>query len=192
MRNNSDERGAKLLTGSPQWSDYSVEADVMLLGLGGDAGLVIRSSGEEEGVDAYHGYYAGLRTIDDALAFGRADYGWTEIIFPLKPRGVTVLASHWYHMKLMAVGCTIAVSVVRIGEDNVTVASVNDPDCIREGRTGLRSYSSGGVWRNVMVLKATPQDLAQMLSSQRRSLPPAAPKPARLFQDGRASSSPAK
>ncbi len=56
MRNDSDERGAKLLTGSSRWTDYSVEADVMLLGLGGDAGLMLRSGHEEQGVDAYTGY----------------------------------------------------------------------------------------------------------------------------------------
>jgi signal transduction histidine kinase len=178
MRNDSDERGAKLVTGSTRWRDYSVEADVMLLGLGGDAGLVIRSSREEEGVDAYHGYYAGLRTVDDALALGRADYGWTEINFPLKPRAVTVVASQWYHLKLMAVGCTIAASLNRLGDDNVTVASVNDPDCIRAGRAGLRSYSSGGVWRNVAVQKATQQDLKQMLSRQHLSHVPAVQKSA--------------
>jgi signal transduction histidine kinase len=178
MRNDSDERGAKLVTGSTQWRDYSVEADVMLLGLGGDAGLVIRSSGEEEGVDAYHGYYSGLRTVDDALAVGRADYGWTEIIFPLKPRGITVVASQWYHLKLMAVGCTIATSLNRIGDDNITVASVNDPDCIRAGRAGFRSYSSGGVWRNFVVQRATQQDLEQMLSRQHLSHAPAVPKSA--------------
>ncbi len=175
MRNNSDERGAKLMTGSPKWVDYSVEADVMLLGLGGDAGLVIRSSGEEEGVDAYHGYYAGLRTIDDALAIGRADYGWTELVFPLKPRAITILASQWYHLKLIAVGCTIAASMNRLGDDNVTVVSINDPDCIHEGRTGLRSYSSGGVWRNVYIQKASRQDLEQMLSRQHRAHPPVVP-----------------
>ena len=43
MRNDSDERGAKLLTGSTRWHNYSVEADVTLLGQG-DAGLIIRSS----------------------------------------------------------------------------------------------------------------------------------------------------
>ena len=75
MRNDSDERGAKLLTGSTRWQNYSIEADVMLLGLGGDAGLIVRSSDEEEGVDAYNGYYAGLRTIDNSLALGRAGYG---------------------------------------------------------------------------------------------------------------------
>ena len=178
MRNDSDERGAKLVTGSTRWRDYSVEADVMLLGLGGDAGLVIRSSGEEEGVDAYHGYYAGLRTIDNVLAVGRADYGWTEIIFPLKPRAITIVASQWYHLKLMAIGCTIATSLNRVGHENFTVASVNDHDCIRTGRAGLRSYSSGGVWRNVVVQKATQQDLEQMLSRQHLSHTPAGPESA--------------
>lgn len=32
MGNDSAERDAKLLTGSPRWTDYSIEADVMLLG----------------------------------------------------------------------------------------------------------------------------------------------------------------
>ena len=61
MTNHSDERGAKLLTGPAQWTNYSVEADVLLLGQYGDAGLIIRASDEETGVDAYHGYMAGLR-----------------------------------------------------------------------------------------------------------------------------------
>ncbi|PYX67113.1 MAG: hypothetical protein DMG78_28245 [Acidobacteria bacterium] len=30
MRNDSDERGAKLLTGSVGWRDYSIDADIML------------------------------------------------------------------------------------------------------------------------------------------------------------------
>ena len=38
MRNNSDERGAKLMNGSTHWKNYSVEADVQLLGQYGDAG----------------------------------------------------------------------------------------------------------------------------------------------------------
>ena len=78
MSNNSDERGAKLMTGSESWTNYSVEADVLLLGQYGDAGLIIRARGEEKGVDAYHGYMAGLRDLDNTLMMGRADYGWRE------------------------------------------------------------------------------------------------------------------
>ena len=71
MTNNSDERGAKLMTGPKSWTDYSVEADVLLLGQYGDAGLIIRASDEETGVDAYHGYMAGLRDLDNTLMMGR-------------------------------------------------------------------------------------------------------------------------
>jgi signal transduction histidine kinase len=163
MRNDSDERGAKLLTGSTHWQNYSIEADVMLLGLGGDAGLLVRSSDEEEGVDAYHGYYAGLRTIDDSLTLGRADYGWSEVNFPLKPRGLGVRASRWYHLKVLAYGCQLVASAAPLQQADLTVASITDEDCIRSGRVGLRSYSSGGVWRNVVVRPATKRDLDQML-----------------------------
>ena len=76
MRNSSDERGAKLLTGPRYWHNYSVDADVMLLGQNGDAGLIIRSSDEEDGVDAYTGYYAGLRSYDSSLILGRAQHEW--------------------------------------------------------------------------------------------------------------------
>ena len=78
MRNNSDERGAKLITGSPYWSNYSIDADVSLLGVSGDAGLIMRSGNEEEGVNAYSGYYAGVRTLENVLVLGRADRSWTE------------------------------------------------------------------------------------------------------------------
>jgi hypothetical protein len=55
MRNDSDERGAKLVTESAHLVDYSIEADVMLLRMGGDAGLLLRSSDEEQGVAAIAG-----------------------------------------------------------------------------------------------------------------------------------------
>src|SRR5450631_94028 len=71
MSNISDERGAKLMTGPEYWTNYSVEADVLLLGQYGDAGLIIRDSDEERGVDAYHGYMAGLRDLDNTLMMGR-------------------------------------------------------------------------------------------------------------------------
>jgi hypothetical protein len=41
MRNDSDERGAKLLTGSPYWRDYSIEADIKLLD---SSGTLVSSS----------------------------------------------------------------------------------------------------------------------------------------------------
>jgi hypothetical protein len=110
MRNDSDERGAKLLSGSPYWHNYSIEADINLLGVSGDAGLVIRSRDEEEGVNSYNGYYAGLRTRDNSLVLGRAEHGWIEVT-KSNPAPGGIRPFQWYHLKLMAFDCQIVAVV---------------------------------------------------------------------------------
>jgi signal transduction histidine kinase len=159
MQNNSDERGAKLMTGPTYWTNYSVEADVLLLGQYGDAGLIIRATDEEEGVDSYHGYMAGLRDLDNTLILGRADYGWRE--YAAKPVAPRVNAQMWYHVKFLAFGCDFAVSATAPGGETTSVA-VEDPGCLTEGRFGLKSYNTGAEWRNVEIRKATREDLVAM------------------------------
>ena len=165
MRNDSDERGAKLLTGSSRWSNVSVDADVMLLGSGGDAGLILRSSEEEQGVDAYTGYYAGLRAIDNSLVLGRAGHGWTEVLNRLDPEQLPVRPFHWFHMRLLAYGCEVAATVTVPPQTVPTTIAVTDSDCVQSGRMGLRSYASGGAWRNVVVRSSTQEGLAAMLAT---------------------------
>ena len=166
IRNASDDRGSKLLTGSHAWQDYSVEADVMLFGTFGDAGLIIRSSHEEEGVDSYDGYYAGIRDHGLGLVLGRASYGWVAESEKLPSSLGEIRSQTWYHLKILAVGCDIAAEV-RLPEQkfgDATAIAVIDHGCIRNGRVGLRSYSSGGAWRNVQVRQAGQKDLNEMLS----------------------------
>ena len=167
MSNNSDERGAKLLTGPGFWTNYSVEADVLLLGQYGDAGLIIRSSDEETGVDAYHGYMAGLRDLDNTLMMGRADYGWKE--FAAKAVSPRVFAGQWYHIKFLAVDCDFAVSAASPKGETTTIA-IRDPGCIKAGRFGLKSYNTGARWRNVEIRPATQSDLATMTRNQQPQL----------------------
>jgi len=160
MTNNSDERGAKLMTGPDDWTNYSVEADVLLLGQYGDAGLIIRASDEETGVDAYHGYMAGLRDLDNTLMMGRADYGWREYAaMAVSPH---VFAQQWYHLKFMAVNCDFAVSATSQKGETTTIA-IRDPGCIKSGRFGLKSYNTGAQWRNVETRPATQTDLRSMI-----------------------------
>jgi len=160
IRNNSDERGAKFLSGSPGWSDYSVEADILLLGQNGDAGLIVRSSDEEEGVDSYSGYYVGLRDHDGTVAIGRADHGWIE--YDAVPVKAGIHPFRWYHLRVVAVGCEIAALALDPVTQLSTVATLNEneKDCARAGRVGLRSYSSGGIWKNVSIAAAGPAELA--------------------------------
>jgi signal transduction histidine kinase len=157
IRNESDERGAKLITGSKSWRDYSLEADIQLLGRDGDAGLVARSSDEENGVDSYSGYYAGLRNHDNTLVLGRADHGWIESQAVPIPGGVRPF--HWYHLRLIVVGCEMRASAADPSDGILVSAAIIEKDCRQNGRIGLRSYSSGGVWRNVRAVRATDAEL---------------------------------
>ena len=167
MQNNSDERGAKLMSGPTYWANYSIEADVLLLGQYGDAGLIVRATDEEEGVDAYHGYMAGLRDLDNTLILGRADYGWRE--YAAKPVAPRVYAQQWYHVKFLAYGCDFAVSATSANGQTTSVA-VEDPGCLTQGRFGLKSYNTGAEWRNVVIRKATRQDLVAMTGGVRPAI----------------------
>ena len=153
MRNDSDERGAKLITGSPNWKDYTLSADVELLGSPGDAGLILRSSDEEQGVDSYRGYYVGLRNNDGNLIIGFADHGWIELAATQMPSGVHAL--RWYHLTGAVHGCQITAYANALPDGPLQTVSYTDKNCLTRGRIGLRSHSSGGAWKNLTVLPLT-------------------------------------
>jgi signal transduction histidine kinase len=162
MRNNSDERGAKLMNGSTHWKNYSVEADVQLLGQYGDAGLILRARNEEEGVDAYNGYFAGLRDLDDSVILGRADFGWREYrSVPVKPR---INAQTWYHLKFLAYECDFVVAATSLSGETTT-AAVRNQNCLPSGRFGLKSYATGALWRNVQVRPVSRADEVAMIGT---------------------------
>jgi signal transduction histidine kinase len=164
VKNDSNDRGAKYITGSGYWENYSVEADVQLLANGGDAGLIIRASDIEQGVDSYNGYYAGLRSTDNSLVLGRAEYGWIEFPPAKMPEGV--IPGKWYHLKLGAYGCSISASATEIGTNNAQTIAARDPHCFTSGKIGLRSMASGGIWRNIRVERISSSDAALLASAE--------------------------
>jgi signal transduction histidine kinase len=170
IRNNSDERGAKFVTGSTAWTDYAVDADVSLLGDDGDAGIIVRSSDEEEGVDSYSGYYVGLRDSNNSLTIGRADHGWIE--YQAVSPHQRLQPSRWYHLHVVAVGCEIAALASSDNPGDRTWVAMHEPSCARYGRIGLRSYSSGGVWKNIRVVEAGPADINVLLAHAPPELAP--------------------
>jgi PAS domain S-box-containing protein len=167
VRNDSGERGAKLITGSQFWANYQVEADLQLLGNGGDAGIVIRASDLDYGVDSYRGYYAGLRVDDQSLVLGRAEYGWLEYPPIRMPGGVS--PNRWYHLTASAYECTIHASATALDTGESVSTSAFDRNCVRSGKIGLRDVQSGGIWRNVEVHGLNRAENAQL--SQEKPTP---------------------
>ncbi len=148
MRNDSNDRGAKLLTGLPNWKDYQVEGDVQLQGEG-SAGMLARVTDAEIGENSFKGYYAGVRTVDNSLNLGAFDFAYHEVAKVTLTESVKLF--RWYHVRLKADGCQITASVRADGMSEVKTRPLNDPDCFRSGAVGLRSNGTGGVWRNVVV-----------------------------------------
>jgi hypothetical protein len=141
IKNDSDERGARLVSGDPTWKDYELDADVQLLGNTGDVGVIIRSSEETIGVNSYSGYYVGLRQDPNDIFIGRADHGYFEYEMAKMPGGVRRLI--WYHLHVVAVGCEITGVVSDLSSSQSARVSMKEPACAIGGRIGLRSYSSG-------------------------------------------------
>ncbi len=168
MRNDSNDRGAKLLTGSHNWKDYTVEGDVQLLGAG-SVGFLARVSDAELGENSYKGYFAGVRTADNSLVIGSYDFAYHEVTKAPLPDPVRPF--RWYHVKVTANGCTITASVRAAGLPELKTAPVDDPDCYRSGEIGLRSNGTGGVWRNVAVTPAGSREAASDPAVLSLSLP---------------------
>lgn len=148
MVNESNERGAKLVTGSPYWTDYALDADIAL-NSSGDAGVIARVSDAEPGVDAYSGIYGGLRVRDESLTLGVADHGWSETA--AKPMPNPILPNCWYHIRMELRGCHVGLFAQQQGRGEKVSLNLIVPNCPVRGKIGLRSYDSGGQWKNVRV-----------------------------------------
>jgi len=160
--NRSVEHGAKLVTGFSDWSNVALDVDLKLIGHAGDVGVMIRVNDAEPGIDAYNGYYVGLRSDDRALVMGRADYGWREG-HPAEIAG-GVIAGRWYHLHVVAVGCAIGAEAIDKATGATTYGFLEERNCVARGKIGLRSMATGGEWRQVVVKAATATELAAIRS----------------------------
>jgi hypothetical protein len=149
MVNESNERGAKLVAGSAYWANYAMDADLSLSSTG-EAGIIARVSDAEQGVDSYSGVYAGLRVRDEALVVGVADHSWNEI--SAKPLPSPIVSNVWYHIRMELRGCDLTVFTWPDGMSN-SVVQIHESlaQCPKQGKIGLRSYDSGGQWKNIRV-----------------------------------------
>jgi hypothetical protein len=160
LYNSSDERGAKLLSGSSDWKNYTFSADIRSSKPYGDIGLIVRSNDEMQGLDAYNGYYVGLRILDGTMIIGRSGYGWFEARPVHIPGGVRT--SSWYRLHVTAYGCDIAASAEDLSTGQKAWVAFKERSCLKTGRIGLRSVDTGGVWRNVVVTPAGRNDYLEL------------------------------
>ncbi len=147
-------RGDMLIAKRSRGTDYRIAADLRFDLLFpeteyGDAGLVIRTTDPEQGVDSYQGYYAGIRPSQQTVILGRASYDWHEL------RSVTLVTpiavGSWYRLDLAVKGCKLTVTAIPEGNRPSTRMEYIDDHCLTEGVAGLRSFYTQASWRNVQI-----------------------------------------
>ena len=165
IANRSDEPGAKLLAGSRHWRDLRFSADMRMLRRRGEVGLIVRANDMGVGINAYRGYYAGYRSMDNAMVLGFSDRDWIETQpVPLRQRPGT---SEWMHLELIAVNCDVA-AVLRVNSTGETVRSLmHEEGCAPKGMVGLRSVSTGATWRNIRAETAGAAAIQEVRSQVR-------------------------
>jgi hypothetical protein len=147
-------RGDMLIARQPQAANYRISADIRFDLLFsethyGDAGLVIRTTDPQQGVDSYQGYYAGLRPDEQTVVLGRASYEWhpLEVVKLVTP----ISAGVWYHLELSAQGCSLTVTATPDHGRPPTRIVHQDDHCLTQGVAGLRSFYAQASWQNVKI-----------------------------------------
>jgi hypothetical protein len=143
-----------LIIEHPAASDSRIAADVRFDLLFeethyGDAGLILRATDPQPGVDSYKGYYAGLRPDSQTLVLGRASWDW-HLLREIK-LAAPVASGAWYHLELAAHGCDIEVDARPLDRQPPTTIRYTDPHCLTAGVGGLRSFYADASWRNVRM-----------------------------------------
>jgi hypothetical protein len=147
-------RGDMLIAQHAPGTNYRICADVRFDLLFpethyGDAGLVIRTTDPEQGVDSYQGYYAGLRPDEQTVVLGRASYDWREL--KNVKLATPVALGAWYRLELSAQGCKLTVTVTPEDKSPSTRIDHEDQQCLTQGVAGLRSFYAQASWRNVTI-----------------------------------------
>ncbi len=142
----------KLIAGDTAWSDYALEARVMLDGTGGNAGLVFRANDPGPGHDQLHGYYIGFDT--EKLYLGKMDGAWRPLAaFDLSQIECRVVPGVWNQIRVIVKGPRIRVWFNRMHhDDGLRFDITDDKNPILTGAIGLRTHRVDASFDNVVVL----------------------------------------
>ncbi|MFW6162817.1 MAG: family 16 glycoside hydrolase [Planctomycetota bacterium] len=103
----------KHVAGNAEWTDYVIEAKVMLNGEGANAGLILRVNDPGDGMDQMRGYYAGFDTT--TLYLGKMNNNWRELArFDLGTLECSIRPGAWNLLRVEARGPRLRVRLNRM------------------------------------------------------------------------------
>ncbi|MCS7304882.1 MAG: glycoside hydrolase family 127 protein [Thermoguttaceae bacterium] len=150
------EGSQKMIAGDPKWTDYLLEAVVMLHADTGNAGLVFRVNDPGPGPDQMRGYYVGFDT--KWLYLGKMQNRWQELArFDLSKLECRVAPGVWNQIRIAAEGPKIRVWFNRMHpsadpQAGLRLEVVDEKSPVLSGAVGLRTYQTAASFDNVIVL----------------------------------------
>lgn len=143
--------GAKALTGSTGWTDYTVAADVRITSGAGNAGVLARVGDPAVGPDSHDGYTAFYDLGGGTLTIARQQYAYEPLASVPVPGGL--VQGTWYRVALTVRGSTLT-ATLRPPTGAATTLTVADPyQSFPAGMAGVRVSAGTAAYRNVTVTR---------------------------------------
>jgi len=143
--------GAKALTGSTGWRDYTVSADVQITSSSGNAGVLARVTDPNVGADSHRGYHAFFDVNTRELIIARQEYAYLR----LAAVPVEVRSGEWYRLTFRVHGSTLTASLATMDGAELGRVSFVDPYAsFPTGLVGLRHHAGTASYRNVEVVRS--------------------------------------
>ncbi len=149
--------GMKMLAGDTEWTDYVIEAVVMLRSEEqGNAGLVFRANDPGPGHDELRGYYVGFDTKQ--LHLGKLENNWQPLAaFNLEKLDCRVVPGVWNQIRVSVEGPYIRVWFNRMHpsadkDRGLRIDYTDKKSPILSGNVGLRAHRVDAWFDNVVVL----------------------------------------
>jgi mono/diheme cytochrome c family protein len=164
--------GAKLIWPTGLITSGNIEAEVMLQGDQGNAGLIFRVVRPYEGVNALVGYYLGLSPTQVILGKHQDSYAQLTAVER------TIARDIWHHVRIELTGPRMRVWLDR---EETPVVDIEDAAIADPGQVGFRTYqmpasfrqlkvkSEQGEWRGVTDRASLVNSLDQRADARRRA-----------------------
>jgi uncharacterized protein DUF1553/uncharacterized protein DUF1549/cytochrome c/3-keto-disaccharide hydrolase len=149
--------GAKIVHDKLEIGDGTVEAQVMLLEGGGDAGLLLRVNRAASGVDTLHAYNINLKK--NQLRLGKHQNDWKA----LATGEVELAPQQWHDVKVVLAGARIRIYVGGAKEPQI---DYTDDKPLPPGKIGFRTYAVSSAVRNFRVQSGDQTASLEFKSSQ--------------------------
>jgi len=146
----------KQIAGDEKWTDYLLEAVVMLRGESGNAGLVFRVNSPGPGYDQMRGYYVGFDA--KTLHLGKMNNNWQPLAsYDLGQLDCKVVPGVWNQIRVQTEGPRIRVWFNRMHpsadkDHGLRIDFTDDKSPILSGNIGLRTHGMEAWFDNVVVL----------------------------------------